>query len=240
MRFFLILLALTSCSKLADYSADVNTIPVPTPSVSVTVPDPIHEWGFESNPNDSVGSWNGTVTGATYDTTATEFKVGTAALKFTGAGQDFSLGAQTFPSEMTIACWVRWVSGGGPNTIIANSVSGATTDGFRFYVAATGQLILETGHGGSGIATDSITNLQTLTYTHVAVVLDNVLDQTAIYVNGALDKSGTVETGFNLSTAAFLGSMSGATNSFSGELDDCKIFNVALSSAQMTLFYNSY
>jgi hypothetical protein len=233
-------LSMGACSKLGDLSpADTANVPVPTPSVAVTVPDPIHEWAFDSNGNDSVGSWTGTLNGGSYTTTAGEVKVGTAAAKF-AAGDDFSLGAQTFPAEMTIACWVRWISGTGPNTIVANSATGANTDGFRFYAKTTGQLVLETGTGSAGVAVNSVTSLTTATYTHVAVILDGVLNQSAIYVNGALDQSGTVQSGFNLTTAAFLGSMAGATNSFSGELDDCKVFNVALSSAQMTLLYNSY
>jgi hypothetical protein len=106
------LFAMGGCSKLGDYTADATVAPVPTPSVSVTVPEPDHLWGFENTPNDtgSVGGWNGSFTGsANYTSVAGQFEVGTTAAKFTGAaGDGFPLGAQTVPSEMTFACWVNW------------------------------------------------------------------------------------------------------------------------------------
>lgn len=246
-RVLLIVAALSAmllagaCSKLGDYSAGNAAPPVPSPTVSVTVPDPIHYWAFENNGTDSgsVGGWTGTLSGGSFTNTVNEFKVGSYAAKF-GAGDDFSLGIQTFPAELSVACWVRWISGTGPNTIIANTAAGANANGFRFYVQTTGQLILETGTGSAGVATDSVTLLSTATYYHIVAELDGVLNQSAIYVNGVLDQSGSIESGFGLSTAAFLGSMAGATNSFNGELDDCKIFNVALSAAQVTILYNGY
>jgi hypothetical protein len=241
-RIFIVVITLLSgCSKLADYKQDVaSPAPVPSPSITVSVPDPIHAWTFENNGNDSgsTGGWTGTMTG-TYSSTAGDFKVGSYAAKFS-AGQSFSLGAQTFPSELTVACWVRWLSGSAPNAIIANSAQGLNVDGFRLYVQASGQVVLETGTGGAGVAVDSVSLLSSGVYTHVVAEFDNVLNQSAIYVNGVLDQSGTVQPGYNLTAAAFLGSMSGSTVSFNGELDDCRIYNVALSAQQVTLLYNSY
>jgi hypothetical protein len=235
-------LSLSGCSKLADYSLDVATpTPVPSPSVSVSVPSAIHEWDFENNGNDtgSIGGWPGTLSVGTYTTTAGEFKVGSYAAKFSSAGE-FSLGAQALPDQMTISCWVKWLSGGGPNTIIANSAFGAIQSGIRFYVQTTGQLTLETGNNTSGVAVNSVTLLTSGTYTHVVAEFDNVLNQSAIYVNGALDQSGAVESGYGLGSSVSLGAIPGATDSFNGELDDCRIFNVALSSQQVTILYNSY
>ncbi len=78
-------LAMSSCSKLGDSSADGTVAaPAPIPSFVVTVPDPDHQWGFENTGNDtgSVGGWDGSFTGAAnYTTTMGEFKVGTAAAK---------------------------------------------------------------------------------------------------------------------------------------------------------------
>jgi hypothetical protein len=242
--FVIALLAMSSCSKLGDYTAGTTTTttPVPSPSVSVTVPEADHEWGFENTGNDSgsVGGWTGALTG-TYTNTAGEFKVGSYAAKFT-TGDSFSLGAVTFPSELTISCWVRWITGlGTENTIIANSAAGASTDGFRFYVnEANGKLVLEMGSGAANVVLNSVGNLATATYTHVVVEMDNVLNQSAIYINGALDSSSTVQAGFGLNTAAFLGSMAGSTNPFNGDLDDCRIYSISLSAAQVAILYNSY
>jgi hypothetical protein len=239
-------LVLNGCSKLADYSLDIpNTVgsatPIPaspSPSPSVTVPAAIHEWGFEQNGTDAIGSWNGTLSPSTYSTSA---EVGTYSAQFTTGGS-FTLGAQTIPNETTVSCWIKWISGSGTdNTIIANSASGASTSGFRFYVVqSTGKLVLETGNGSTGVSVDSNSALGSGAYTFVAVEVDNVLNQSAIYINGALDQSGSVQTGYSMTTALSLGSMAGATSSFNGELDDCRIFNVALSSQQVLTLYNSY
>jgi hypothetical protein len=237
-------LAMGGCSKLGDYTAGATVAPVPTPSVSVTVPEPDHEWNFENILTDtgSVGGWNGSFTGsANYTSNSGEFEVGIAAAKFTGAaGDGFPLGSKMVPSEMTVACWVRWLSSANPEYITANSAAGANANGFRLYMTAAGKINLETGSGSAGVAVTSNATLISGTYTHVVAVFDQVLNQSAIYVNGAQDQTGTVQSGYSLSANTFLGTEASNTDAFKGDLDDCRIYSISLSAAQVAILYNSY
>jgi hypothetical protein len=237
------LLAMSGCSKLGDYTADTTTVtPAPSPSVSVTVPEPDHEWNFENTPNDtgSATAWNGSFTGgANYTTTAGTFKVGTAAASFGAAGDGFPIGSRTVPSEMTVACWVKWTSSANPEYIIANSAAGPSANGFRLYVTAAGKINLETGNNTTGVTVTSNATLTTA-YTHVVAVFDQVLNQSVIYVNGAQDQTGGVQSGYNLTATTFLGTEASNTDAFKGDLDDCRIYSISLSAAQVAILYNSY
>jgi hypothetical protein len=231
----------TACSDLGQYQDPA----------SVTLPSAIHYWAFDGSGLDtgSLSGWPGTLEGAaSYTSVASALRVGSGALAFTGAaGDGFSFGSITLSSELTLGCWVNWTSGGAApeNTILANSVTGASTNGLRFYVVeASGQIKLETGDGVSGASVSSVSNLTSGTYAHVTLVVDGSSNQASIYINGLLNQSGLTQPNFNLTAQTAFGAMvsnvPAFTSAFNGDLDDCKLYNQALSAAQVALLYGGY
>jgi hypothetical protein len=245
---------LSACSNLGSYedlSSTITTTPLPSSSPSsVVVPAAIHEWEFEGNGTDtgSIMGWNGTLHGsASYTSIGGDVKVGAQALSLTGtAGDYFNIGAQTIPNESSIACWVRWTTGGtGQNTIIANTNTSTTPNGFVLSVSSsTGAISLETGNGTTASTVSSVSLLSSGVYTHVAVTMDSTGGAGHIYFNGSLDSSGTLESGFALSGVSsgdtYIGSMTSNTAPFLGDLDDCQVYNTVLSGAQVLALYGSY
>lgn len=241
------------CSNLGDYT-DASTQPSVTtsysPTPSVTLPNPIHHWGFENTGTDdgTTGGWNGTLMGAaSYTSSVAQVKVGSYALSLTGTtGDAFSLSSVTVPTLMTFACWVQWSSGSlvASNTIFANSTSpaggGSNQSGFRLYVIeSTGQVVFETSDGTTIVQTTSSSNLASGTYTHVAVTVDSTNNQDSIYLNGdSSSGTGVTQANFGLTGGAFIGSMPSSEAPFNGQLDDCRVYDQLLSSAQIQLLYS--
>jgi len=235
------------CSKLGDF-VDPSTQPVVTTSFSPTppivLPDAIHHWGFENSGADdgTTSGWAGNLSGsATYTSNAAQVKVGTYALNLTGtAGDAFSLPSITMPTQMTIACWVLWTQGtGNPNTIFSNSTSTvASQSGFRLYVIdGSGQVVFETTDGTTIVQATSNSNLHTGIYAHVAVSVDTN-NVASVYINGVTGTSGATQAGFGLTGSAFIGTMASNANPFNGDIDDCRVYDQALSAAQIQLLYS--
>lgn len=241
------------CSKLGDFT-DPSTQPAITTSYSptppITVPDAVHHWGFENSGADdgTTGGWGGSLVGsASYISSASapsQVKVGSDALQVTGAaGDGFSLSSVTMPAQMTIACWVQWTQGVGvSNAIFANSTTSTPSQsGFRLYVVdASGIVIFETTNGTTIVQVSSSTNLSSGIYAYVAVAVDTVNNVAALYINGTQSSSGVTQNGFSLNGATFIGSMASNTNPFDGNIDDCKVFDQALTSDQVQLLYSGY
>jgi hypothetical protein len=230
------------CSNLGDF-VDPSTQPSVTTSFSptppVVLPDAIHQWEFENSGADggTVGGWGGTPSGS-YSYSMASVKFGNYALSLSGG--TFSLGSVTAPAQLTIACWVQWTQGSGnPNTIFSNSSSAVPAQsGFRLYVIdGSGQAVFETTDGTTIVQASSNSNLHTGVYAHVAVTVD-ATNNVAVYVNGITGASGAAKTGFGLSGSAFIGSMPSNANPFNGNLDDCRVYDQALSAAQIQLLYS--
>jgi hypothetical protein len=78
---------------------------------------------------------------------------------------------------------------------------------------------------------------------HAAAVIDRSLGKILLYVDGALANSTAFTTSWDLTTAggqAFtLGGYSGATPNLTGSLDDARVYNRALSAAEINQIYAS-
>ncbi len=196
-----------------------------------------HLWPFQNNVNDVVGTNNGTNNNVIY----VSGKVGQAAGFY---GTNFvGVGGLNFGSNFTIASWV-WIDPAATNmqTIMANSVGGSASDGFRLFVntynTSDGAVNFETGNGTTGNGAKSTTaKVMPGAWNFVAVTANRTAGTAAIYVNGTnYTADGSITTNFNITNALYIGQM-GVTGGarMRGLLDEVAIFNRSLSTNEMSV-----
>lgn len=196
-----------------------------------------HLWPFENNVNDVIGSNNGTNNNVVY----VSGQVGQAAHFY---GTNFvGVGALDLGSNFTIASWV-WIDSGATNiqTVMANSLGGSSTDGFRFFIntwnTADGAVNFETGNGTSGNGAKSSTGkVMPNAWNFVAVTVDRVAGTANVYVNGTnYTADSSIRNDFNNTNAVFIGQMgNNGNNRMHGMLDEVAIFNRSLSTNEMSV-----
>ncbi|MGV3757791.1 MAG: LamG-like jellyroll fold domain-containing protein, partial [Verrucomicrobiota bacterium] len=199
-----------------------------------------HLWPFQNNVNDVIGSNNGTNNNVIY----VSGQVGQAARFF---GTNFvGVGGLNLGSNFTIASWV-WIDPTATNmqTIMANSVGGSASDGFRLFVntynTSDGAVNFETGNGTTGNGAKSTTaKVMPGAWNFVAITANRTAGTAAIYVNGTnYTADGSITTNFNITNALFIGQM-GVTGGakLRGQLDEVAIFNRSLTTNEMSILMN--
>ena len=143
-----------------------------------------------------------------------------------------------FPSadlgnSFTISMWAQVATGNNIRTLLANSDSGFTANGFRFFVNSAGtsdrRLVLETGNGATAGVVRTATNAITFdVFTHVAVVVNRAMNTAALYVNGASVAVDTA-TAPNMATNSsyHAGRMKDGIYYYAGKLDQIEIATTA-------------
>ena len=205
-------------------------------------------WTFDANANDSSGNnYNGTLTnGAAIDTTNNTDQVGVAKLSLDGSNDyvDLSSHFSNFSglTEGTIAGWVKTT--GTDGTIFSISGTAFLDSRASLSIDNSGQLEFFVSNNGTDLLElRSTTTINDGTWHHVAVTVNS--SGNALYIDGAL-ASVTYDTG-NSSTTSFFDDISGldslnigrTENSgggllhFSGLLDDTRVYNQALSVADI-------
>ncbi|MDX2196751.1 MAG: LamG-like jellyroll fold domain-containing protein [Cytophagales bacterium] len=171
--------------------------------------------------------------GYTYSNPVTITSVN-CALNFDGNDQ-MQLGTNNIfnlQNNFTLEAWVRIPSVAGPKRRIFNRSSGT---GFGFGIEANGKL----GGTNYGVIdfTQSIGTLSANTWTHVAFVVNNSV--LTYYINGV--QSGTSSTGAlpnNLGVNMKVGySDYNPSESFTGDLDEVRIWNVAIDAVDIQANY---
>lgn len=164
---------------------------------------------------------------------------------------------QSLSDNLTIECWVK-----------ANAVSGNETGSYvSYYTIAEMRTETSSGthipfslgvnnskisfgvtdnHTTSDERIDGTTSISTDTWYHVAVTMSG--DDYVIYLNGSSDKSGTLSTATGdrsvgtTTSNFFIGSRTdnsgGSTSYFDGLVDEVRLYNQALTSAEITKNYN--
>jgi hypothetical protein len=186
------------------------------------------------------GTWNGTMTNGSYYTPG---KVGSYAGLFTKANNNY-ISIPDAPSldpsaAFTAMAWVNLTAPTGWNTIFGKEFYNSGTGWFFVNNDATsGQLTYFKGGGWpyvmSGTNTMGVWHLVTITNTNGSAKL---------YVNGTLVSSGAVGIS-TTSLSLFIGARhnndgTGFTDTWSGSIDDARLYNRALSANEIRTFYNA-
>jgi hypothetical protein len=199
----------------------------------------IARYTFESSVADVTGNGhNGTpVNGPTY---STQVKEGTRSLLFDGINDNVDIGTFNLGNQFTFASWVYIPSGlSNIRTIIANTISGATSNGFKIFVnsysTSDRSIRVETGNGTqTGTTASAGSTFVFDQWNHIGVSMDKSSGKAIIYYNG-VDVTATSKVAANFSTngSTRLGIMSNSTYPFKGNFDDTRIYNKVLSASEI-------
>ncbi|WP_142724399.1 LamG-like jellyroll fold domain-containing protein [Chryseobacterium sp. ON_d1] len=156
-----------------------------------------------------------------------------AALDFDGTNDYVSCG-NILPLSYTKEAWIYVKSLNSQNNII----SGGDSDGLHAFWIPNSSGKLSAGHNGDWFALEDTVPLSVNTWHHVAVTYDAATTTLKLYKDGALiDTSndvGPVDGG----NMVRLGAFNNAANSFTGTMDEVRIWNRALSPSEITSTMN--
>ena len=211
-----------------------NTAPKADPRASELYTGTINP-GDTSGNNDTAGTcssgdatemWNDGTTGKR-----------NASLGFDGTNDYVDLGSSSvfnFTTQpFTISAWIK--------PIVLSSVSiisnDNTTSGYGVALS-DGKLRFVT-RGTNDVYTDSTNSISVSVWTHVVAVYTGTAGQRQLYINGNLN----ITEGFTGSITSalvnlFIGKKGNSTDYYSGQIDEVKIFNYALTSQQVKNLYS--
>ncbi len=219
-------------SNILSVTTNQNTIP---PSNN-----PIAHYTFENSAADISGNgYNGTlVNGPLFSTT--QKKQGSYSLQLDGSNDYMNIGSVNLGDQFTFASWVYMPAGTNIKTLISNSNSGSTANGFRLMVNTYGtsdrKFIFETGNGTqSGSASTPVSVFTNSVWNHVAVTVNKSTGVANIYFNGTnVTSDNSILTSFNTSNVVRLGIMANNTYPFQGYLDDTRLYNRVLTASEIS------
>jgi hypothetical protein len=192
-------------------------------------------WKFDGNALDSSGNGNdGTNVGGTYvaghSGQAIDFD---GATDYVAVNDDNSL---DLTNEMTIAAWIR------PRTYGAGGFGRIVDKNYMFYVANYSSLL----NALSLYITSTVSSSQNIitlnTWQHVAVTFNVSLssNQVKFYVNSNPSGSATWTTSIPVSTSSlYIGNSQALNRYFDGSIDEVKVWNRALTAAEIDQEYQS-
>jgi len=218
---------------------DVKEITIDGQVVFTAIPDSgVARYNFEDDSDtttatDTFNNNDGTINGPTYTTDA---QVGDFALDFTSGNVDISIIDSFITSPVSVAAWAK-----------ADS-----TDGFVFDHGSTRFVIgfnVQDSNGleftifdGSSYSTISSGDNATGVYYHMVAVFDaSVTPEMEFYVDGSSVGTNTVSQIGSGKQQTVIGSKTdnaGATD-FDGRIDDVKIYDKALSDAEVSNLFSS-
>ncbi|MBN2063856.1 MAG: hypothetical protein JW745_03560 [Sedimentisphaerales bacterium] len=190
----------------------------------------VGHWSFDGNVADSVGSNNGVMNGTGSYVSG---KVGTA-LAFNGSNTSVTLPTGVADGEdLTVAAWVYWNGGSSWQRIFD---FGTSSEQYLFLTPSNGSLMrLAIKNGDAEQVVNYATKLPTGQWVHLAAVLRG--DVATLYVNG---KPAANNTSFTIDTRDFdpdrnyIGkSQFSADPLFNGRIDEFRIYNYAISGADI-------
>lgn len=206
-------------------------------------------WGFDEGTGvvtfDSSGNNNNGALSGTTIPTWTSGKVGPYALNFNGNGQYVDAGTK-FPLITSAITISAWVNPGATQTAYAD-IWGDHQDGFKGMVmrqnaSTLNQYNWSYGNGINWINGSGFFNLQTNTWQHVVAVKDS--QYCYVYINGTEQVSARVSCADNIVPATVINfsvgiGYSGGVRYFNGQIDDVRVYNRALSAAEINQLYSS-
>jgi len=191
---------------------------------------------FENDETDLSGNYNGVGTKIQYGAG----RYGQAA-SFNGGSSYVTIPSSTNPlgfinNNFSYSLWINTVSG-GEDDIIGNWDTGSSSNN-HFLMVYNGKLRMHLKGAGVGDSTASISTNQ---WYHIVCTTDWTNGQFKYYINGSLDSTKTISTTAHSVSAAnnlYIGTRTGVSPNFGGRIDQVRIFNKALSAAEVTTLYN--
>lgn len=201
---------------------------------------PVAYYPFTGNANDAVGTNHGTVNGATL--TADRFGNANSAYSFDGVDDNISINNDPVFSfsNYTISLWFKY---NGPGTagksiwslISKNSNGNGFDDAFHLWVnASTKTTGGRVGNGSSEFYVGNPPPIDNGQWHHSALVFDNANDLVRLYLDGVfISASPNTSNPFINGGQIKIGYWEAFDNYFNGAIDEVKIFNTALTPAQV-------
>lgn len=221
-------------SVTVDYDTTIFLLPDPPmndDSLVIYLP-------FDGNVNDYSGEGNNaTNNGAVFTSDIDSVQLGTGAIVFDDAGDYVSLAGLDSTLEFSVMMYVRFASGETGNEATLFQSQAGYWNGAVLYKNATDKLVLTCNVSNSLVFPDSLTNEDGRT--HVAVTFNSGTGKG--YING---DSVIVNTSMNNPldywTSPQIGAWGGggSTYQFTGEMDEFKFFDRALTSDEIAEYYN--
>jgi hypothetical protein len=219
------------------------------------LPTPIARWRFDetSGPTafDDVGSLDGTLAGGAVfvpngiDGGAIRLDQATQSLVNMGN----VLGLATLPASFSISAWFRTLRAGNSDQFIVAKHQAMSLNGYILganqnagITSAVGRAWLYVSSPFNAVPT-STTVVANEEWHHVVGVYNPPAGQFSIYVDGGPAEASVASSTHNDNAAPF---MIGAINNpgpsgvFTGDIDDVRVFNVALSAAEVQALWRSY
>src|SRR4051812_28653419 len=195
--------------------------------------DLVASYAFESNASDGSGSgFNGTLVNNP------TFVAGHSglAVNLNGTNQSVQI-PRSIQDSFTIAFWVRTTTTGGTGTqwwqgqgLVDGEVANVVND---FGVSLLGSRAAF-GVGNPDITIQSTSNINDGAFHHVVATRNAATGAMVLYIDGAQQASATGPTGTRNAPASLrVGSLQTNLNFFAGQIDEVRLYNVALTAAQV-------
>jgi hypothetical protein len=226
----------------------MNKKPIIT-AIALTMSHPTHAditsglvayYPFNGNANDASGNGNnGTVYGATL--TADRFGNANSAYSFNGVDSIIRVTDNIIlqPERITIAAWINANSPQGWARIV-DKYRYNSKEGYNLIFFPNNNAIRFDiwGSDNNPYSTDTVTTVENNHWHHIAVTYDNSI--TKIFYDGILENTITINTPIKHS-ARYLSIGNGFDDNlswpFSGNIDEVRIYNRALTAAEITELY---
>ncbi|MFT6985094.1 MAG: MSHA biogenesis protein MshQ [Psychromonas sp.] len=140
----------------------------------------------------------------------------------------------------SMSFWIKTSQTGNNTAWRAPGISGVeqnggTDDIFWGWIDASGNIGISVGDDNSSKSNSAINDGS---FHHIVLTRDAVTGAYKIYIDGSLNKSGTIGTGLIGTAFSSIGRIEGGNGYFEGQLDELKIYDSVLSDAQVTDLYN--
>ncbi|MDH6254369.1 hypothetical protein M2347_004096 [Chryseobacterium sp. H1D6B] len=155
------------------------------------------------------------------------------ALDFDGVNDYVSCGS-ILPLSYTKEAWIYVKSLNSQNNII----SGGDSDGLHAFWIPNSSGKLSAGHNGDWYAVEDSVPLSINTWHHVAVTYDTAATTMKLYKDGQLISTNIDVDPVDGGNMVRLGAFNDAANSFTGTIDEVRIWNRALSPSEITNHMN--
>ncbi len=199
---------------------------------------------LDQSGNGNNGAWNGTIP---YYAAG---KVGSYAGTFSSSSNNWvnigNLPSLGITSNMTLAAWInsRSFPAAANNGIVSKGYNTAGNRGYVFVTSNFSLVFCVSVDGSAAYACGtSLAGLSLNTWQHVAVVYAASAGRADFYINGNLSTSttGLPTSVYNTSQPFQIGTNDASTgqNAYNGLLNDIRVYNRALSAAEVMALYNA-
>ena len=198
--------------------------------------DFVAHYELDGNANDSVGSNNGTVSGATFATVS-----GKQHASFDGSGDTINFGdANEFEinanDSRTFSGWFNFDSSmTGITTILTKRSASGTNKGYVLWRHSNGNVYFQLTNSSIIAAVDSQTSVSLSAWHHIAITIDRANSEMKMYVDGVLKDTENISSVPDLSsTNAFIMGWGDNIDDYHGLIDDYRVWTRSLSASEVS------